>query len=124
MRSDRAFLESSGCWIRIGARSTRLSMIGVAGDGSPIVEGAGEVGNGANYTPVVDIWVIRAPQEAMPLDLSAADVAIPSGLTWEGSALDSVGARILLNDRLFLYRTDGTFRKVASGPYSPSGACT
>lgn len=103
---------------------TSLNVIGVTGDGSPIVEGAGEVGNGADYTPVVDIWVIRAPDEAMPLDVSAADVASRSTMTWDGSATDSAGAWILLNDRLFLYRADGTFRKVASGPYSPSGACT
>jgi hypothetical protein len=123
-QSDVWWVDANNEPVSSPGAATGLSVIGVTSDGSPIVEGAGEVGNGANYTPVVDIWVIRASQEAMPLDLSAADVASPSGLTWEGSALDSVGAWILLNDRLFLYRADGTFRKVASGPYSPSGACT
>jgi hypothetical protein len=104
--------------------STALSVMGMTGDGKPIVEGAGEVGIGTNYTPVVDIWVIKAPGQAVRLDISAADVTSRSTQTWDGSTTDSVGSWISLNDRLFLYRADGTLRFVATGPYSPSGACT
>ncbi len=104
--------------------TTSVSVIGMTGDGKPIVEGAGEVGSGTGYKPVVDIWVIRAPGQAVPLDISAADVTSRPTQTWDGSTTDTVGSWISLNDRLFLYRADGTFRMVASGPYSPSGACT
>jgi hypothetical protein len=104
---------------------TQLSVIGLDGAGSPIVVGDGEVGNGATYRRVVDVWAIKTPNHAVALDVSSADVgnrAIQP--TWEGATTDRAGTWIALNNRLFLYRTDGTFSKVADGAYSPSGACT
>jgi hypothetical protein len=103
--------------------ATGLSVLGVDGTGSPIVEGSGETGGGTSYTRVVDIWIIDAPNQAVQLDLSAADIGSGSPIGWEGALTDGFGTWILLNDRLFLYGTGGTFRKVAEGPYSPAGMC-
>lgn len=103
--------------------ATELSLLGLDGTGSPVVEGSGETGGGASYTPVVDIWVIGARNQPVPLDLSAADIGSGSPIGWEGALTDSFGTWILLNDRLFLYSTGGTFGKVAEGPYSPAGTC-
>ena len=102
---------------------TELSVLAVDEAGSPIVEGSGEAGGPATYTRVVDIWVIGAPNQPVPLDLSAAAIGSGSPIGWEGALTDSFGTWILLNDRLFLYDTGGTFRKVAEGPYSPAGTC-
>jgi hypothetical protein len=105
--------------------ATRLSVIGVDRAGSPIVVGDGEVGNGATYKRVVELWVIKTPNRAIPLDIASADVANrASQLTWEGATTDSIGTWIALNNRLFLYRTDGTFSKVADGAHSPSSPCS
>ena len=103
--------------------ATQLSVLGLDGSGGPIVEGSGETGGGASYTRVVDIWVIRTPNQPVPLDLSAADFGSGNPLGWEGALTDSFGTWILLNDRLFLYGRGGTFRQVAKGPYSPAGTC-
>ena len=102
---------------------TELSVLGVDGTGSPIVEGSGETGDGASYTRVVDVWVISAPNQPVPLDLSAADIGSGSPMGWEGALTDSFGTWILLNDRLFLYGAGGTLSKVAEGSYSPAGTC-
>lgn len=102
---------------------TGLSVLGVDRTGSPIVEGSGETGGGTSYTRVVDIWVISTPSQPVRLDLSAANIGSGNPLGWEGATTDSFGTWILLNDRLFLYGTGGTFRKVAEGPYSPAGTC-
>jgi hypothetical protein len=103
--------------------ATELSVLGVDGTGSPIVEGSGETGGGTSYTRVVDMWVISTPNQPVQLDLPAADIGSGNPLGWEGALTDSFGTWILLNDRLFLYGAGGTIRKVAEGPYSPAGTC-
>ncbi|MGH7760034.1 MAG: hypothetical protein ACREOY_01265 [Candidatus Dormibacteraceae bacterium] len=103
---------------------TEISVIGVDGSGNPIVEGLGETGGGANYIPVVDVWVVKAQNHAVRLDVSLANVGVGvSNPTWDGVATDSVGTWIALNNHLFLYRADGSFVEVAEGAYSPSGPC-
>jgi hypothetical protein len=103
--------------------ATVLGVMGVDGAGSPIVEGVGEVGDGRTYTTVFDVWVIKAPNQALPLDVSAADGGSSTIRTSDGAITDSVGTWIAVNGILFHYGTDRTFRKVAEGPYSPSGSC-
>ena len=103
--------------------ATVLGVMGVDSAGSPIVEGVGEVGGGTNYTTVFDVWVIKAPNQAVPLDVSAANGGSSTIRTSDGAMTDSAGTWIAVNDILFLYGTDRTLRKVVDGPYSPSGSC-
>lgn len=103
-----------------------LSVMGLDAAGSPIVEGVGEVGNGQTYTYVFDMWVIKAANQAVAVDVSAADGGDAGApiTSWDGVLADSVGTWISLNKHLFLYARDGTFQKVADGPYSPAGSCS